>query len=406
MLMDPKPRWSVAFADVADSKWTAGAHFYQNLFSALRSLDAVRRPRIALIKWPWSPPLSDDGYREAVDEVLVAPQEPSRGADFWQRQRVRVQRLAHVYRPLGTTKPRLASLLRAERFDAIFTCGEEYGPNFGVPLLGWIPDFQHIHLPELFSQEEIRRRDQLFARTSRNATRVIVSSQDAWRDLEDFAPGVTDKARLLPFVAQVPEKVYVTDSAEMSLQYHLPERFIYLPNQFWRHKNHEVVIEALGLMKSRRSEITVVCTGNTHDNRNPLYFGQLLSRIATLNLRDNLILLGWVPHADIFELMRQSLAVLQPSLFEGWSTTVEEAKSLGKHILLSDIAVHREQDPSSVTFFDPRDPHALAECLVRVYDERKPGPDDELEDAARRSLPGRTREFGERFVEIVAEVAI
>jgi glycosyltransferase involved in cell wall biosynthesis len=402
--MEPKQRWSVAFADIASSSWTAGARYYQNLFVALRSLDAVRRPHIALIKWPWSPPQSHDGYRAAVDEMLVAPEEPSQAA-FWQRQRVRVQRFAHVYRPPGTTRPRLASLLRAEGFDAIFTCGEEYGPNFGVPLLGWIPDFQHIHLPELSSQEEGRQRDERFARTSRNATRVIVSSEDARRDFEDFAPDAAHKARVLPFVAQIPERVYATDPAEMCDQYHLSERFIYLPNQFWRHKNHELVMEALRLTKGTRPEITVVCSGNTQDNRNSLYFGQVLANISAMNLRNTLIILGWVPQRHTFKLMRQSLAVLQPSLFEGWSTTVEETKSLGKHIILSDIPVHREQNPASVTFFDPRDPHALAECLLHAYDERKPGPDDELEDEARRSLPERTFQFGERFIEIVAEVA-
>lgn len=400
---EPKPRWSVAFADIANSSWTAGAHYYQNLFSALRSLDAARRPRLVLIKWMWSAPQSYDGYREAVDEVLIAPPESSR--NFWQRQRVRMQKFAHLYRLPGTTKPRLASLLRAQQFDAIFTCWDEYGPNFGVPLLGWIPDFQHVHLPELFSPEENRQRDQLFTRMSRCATRIILSSEDARGDFENFAPAMAHKARVLPFVAQIPDKVYEADPAGMCEQYHLPKRFIYLPNQFWRHKNHELVIEALGLAKSTRPEITVVCTGNTQDNRNSLYFGQLLSKISISSLRDNLIILGWVPHAHIFKLMRQSLAVLQPSLFEGRSTTVEEARSLGKHIILSDIPVHCEQNPPSVTFFDPRDPHALAECLLRAYDERKPGPDEPLEGAARQSLPERTREFGERFMEVVAGVA-
>ena len=62
-----------------------------------------------------------------------------------------------------------------------------------------------------------------------------------------------------------------------------------------------------------------------------------------------------LPRAHVFRLMRQSLAVLQPSLFEGWSTSVEEAKSVGKRMILLDIPVHREQDPPRALFFDPRD---------------------------------------------------
>ncbi len=38
-----------------------------------------------------------------------------------------------------------------------------------------------------------------------------------------------------------------------------------------------------------------------------------------------------------------STALINPSQFEGWSTTVEEAKSLGVKMLLSDLEVHKEQ---------------------------------------------------------------
>ena len=59
--------------------------------------------------------------------------------------------------------------------------------------------------------------------------------------------------------------------------------------------------------------------------------------------------------AHLFQIMRRSLAVLQPSLFEGWSTTLEEARSIGKRTIVSDIAVHREQDLHTAMYFRPRD---------------------------------------------------
>jgi glycosyltransferase involved in cell wall biosynthesis len=406
MAMDSRPRWSVAFADIVNPSWTAGAHYYQNLFAALCSLDAELRPRLGLVRSRWSSyPKGYDGYRATVDEELMAPDEPGPSSSFVSRQRLRLRRIAHLNHPPTTARPRLASLLRARSYDVIFTCWEEYGPAFGLPLLGWIPDFQHLHLPDLFSPEETRQRDKLFARMSRHATRIVLSSEDAQRDFASFAPGDASKARVLPFVAQVPKRVYDVDPAAICGRYHLPKRFFYLPNQFWRHKNHELVIDALRIAKKTHDDIAVVCTGNTQDNRDSLYVGQVLAQISKLDLRDNMIILGWVPHADTFALMRQSLALLQPSLFEGWSTTVEESRSLGKHVILSDISIHREQDPPSATFIDPSDPRSLAGHLLRVYEEREPGADEQLEAAARRSLLERTRRFGERFMRIVAEVA-
>ncbi len=53
--------------------------------------------------------------------------------------------------------------------------------------------------------------------------------------------------------------------------------------------------------------------------------------------------------------MQNSLAIIQPSSFEGWSTVVEDAKALNQNIIVSDIAVHREQLPGHSYFFMPTD---------------------------------------------------
>ena len=70
------------------------------------------------------------------------------------------------------------------------------------------------------------------------------------------------------------------------------------------------------MLRSRR-DIVVVCTGNTNEYRDPHYFGRLLSGISQAGLRESMILPGFVPREDLYALMRQSVAVLQPSLFEG-----------------------------------------------------------------------------------------
>lgn len=49
-----------------------------------------------------------------------------------------------------------------------------------------------------------------------------------------------------------------------------------------------------------------------------------------------------MPYEHVPALLRESVALLNPSLFEGWSTTVEEGKSPGKHVLMSD----REELPA------------------------------------------------------------
>ncbi len=66
-------------------------------------------------------------------------------------------------------------------------------------------------------------------------------------------------------------------------------------------------------------------------------------------------------------LLRGAAAVLQPSRFEGWSTIIEDAKSLGKPIVASDIAVHREQLDGEQSSLLPLDDAAIwADAILDV----------------------------------------
>ncbi len=385
----------VAFVDLSQAEWVAGAHYLKNLFIALKSLDQSQYPEIALLQLAQTQPGDNSSLSAYADQLLKQP-----ALSVWQRIILRFQRQSGLR--VGP-KPQLMSLLHTHQIGALFST-TEFGPHFDLPLLAWIPDFQHLHFPHLFSKERIKTRNRSYSRIARYADRIILSSRNARQDFEQFAPNAAHKARVLSFVSQAPANVYESDPAWVCDKYNLPKKFFYLPNQFWKHKNHQIVVKALSLIKAKYPEITVVCTGNVKDTRNPHYFPQLSATISAEGLSDKFIILGMIPYEHIFQLTRQSLAVLQPSLFEGWSTTVEETKSIGKQIILSDIPVHREQAPSQAYFFDPHNPNVLAECLVKIFDEKEPGPDNELEALAREQLSVRTREFGQAFIKILREL--
>lgn len=65
--------------------------------------------------------------------------------------------------------------------------------------------------------------------------------------------------------------------------------------------------------------------------------------------------------------MNECISIVQPSLFEGWNTGVEEAKAINKYLILSDIPVHREQVTQNATFFNPYDETELSEKLLNAY---------------------------------------
>ena len=65
-------------------------------------------------------------------------------------------------------------------------------------------------------------------------------------------------------------------------------------------------------------------------------------------------------------LMKFSIAVINPSKSEGWSSTVEQAKSLGKFVLLSNLTVHKEQNPRRSYFFRVDDDFRLSKKILHM----------------------------------------
>jgi hypothetical protein len=101
--------------------------------------------------------------------------------------------------------------------------------------------------------------------------------------------------------------------------------------------------------------------------------------------------------------MRNCLALINPSRFEGWSSTVEEAKSIGKRVLISNIAVHQEQNPQGARYFDPDDVAGLCSIMQDVWNLPE-APDSELQREAKSQLRKRTLAYGEGYVKLVETI--
>jgi glycosyltransferase involved in cell wall biosynthesis len=383
-------RRSIAFTNMVHQTWTAGGQYLYNLLYAIKSSNLDFE--LVLRADHGTPPDAYKMYAGLIDRVIETPSYPLL-LKLPARTRRKILRMVSFD----------DYFLKKHRIDAQFTLMDP-GSARKIPSAVWIPDFQYLHFPEFYTKQDLENYSRDCAEAAEYARVVIASSESVCRDFEQAAPGMAHKARVLRFVAQISDEAYQTDPAEIAAHYHLPEKYFFLPNQLWQHKNHRIVLQALAIAKEEFPEITVACTGATHDHRNPGYFDLILSEIATLGLQSNFRILGKIPRPHFYPLMRGAVAVLQPSLFEGWSTTVEEVKSLGKTIILSDIPVHREQNPPAVRFFDPHDARALASVMQNLQREKNPTPEIQLEGQAKSALPERTKEFARAFKQIMDEL--
>ena len=94
--------------------------------------------------------------------------------------------------------------------------------------------------------------------------------------------------------------------------------------------------------------------------------------------------------------MSAAEAVIQPSLFEGWSTVVEDAKAMNQNMIASNLDVHNEQLLDTASFFDPKNENELEEKMIYHWEKNLAKPDYKYSD--------RVKEFGENFVKIVQKV--
>lgn len=267
-----------------------------------------------------------------------------------------------------------------------------------IKTINWIPDFQHIHLPQMFSKKEIENRDKSFMQIIKDSDVVVLSSFDALTDLKNFSSEYQNKARVLQFVSQPNSRYFElneNDKNNVFKKHDIKDDFFYMPNQFWKHKNHVTVFTAINELKKDGIELCVVCTGHLADYRNKTYIDEIKNFIKINNLEKNIKLLGLVEYEDVFTLIKFSKAVINPSLFEGWSSTVEECKSVEKNMILSDLDVHKEQYPNA-TFFERNSVESLKNILKNY---KKENIDSNIE-----SLEIRTKKFADTYVSICKEV--
>lgn len=374
----------------AGFQWIGGMEYIKNIILALAQLPEDKRATFEVSLLTNSS--ADEGFLETVRPHVKKIYFSDAPVPFFDRV-VGVVRRCFVPRPSGNRE------LQKDGYDFIYPV--EPGSGYkSTSAAAWIPDFQHRFLPELFTTNEITERDRDFSRIAKEASFVVLSSKSAEADFKNFYPEAAAKTKVLRFRIIPQPQWYEANPKDVLQKYHLPDKFFVICNQFWQHKNHLLVLDALKQLKDSGIEPVIVCTGHTYDYRKPRYFDTILQTIHKNGLARQVYLLGLVPKIDQIQLLRASIAVIQPSLFEGWSTIVEDARCFGRPVILSDLPVHVEQDPPKQRLFDRSSAASLASEISDCWNTLSPGPDLQAETVALEVNRKEVIEFGETFLQI------
>jgi glycosyltransferase involved in cell wall biosynthesis len=205
---------------------------------------------------------------------------------------------------------------------------------------------------------------------------IAHSSESAKHDFVERLPRHSAKAKAARFTSSLWTAKLDERPQEAVGKYHLPEKYAFVSDQWWTHKNHKIIPTALSITRKKGLRIPLVMAGvpaDCHDPENQL-LSNLLQDFATRGLADQVYFLGKLPFADLISIIRCATVIVEPSLCEGWNALIEDAKALGRPIICSDTDIHREQAPSALGHFSPLDPDNLAKILLDHFPDLEPGP--------------------------------
>ena len=388
----------IALMAVGDSAWQGGIQYIINILNALDAVADGKLIEVHLFKSN-SQHFSDLNNFKKIRLIVRSIEEVIPAFTFGNRLFWFLQRTL-----LGRINPRYENYLLREKFDYVFPatlsdCGGRL--NAGA----WIADFQYHHFPEGHSAEITLQAEKTISFIAKNTKKIILSSLFCENDSFRLFPETRSKTSVMPF------SVYINEAhlnAESLLKvrdiYGIDGSFLMVSNLFGATKNHKTLFEALGILRKQGIKIKLVCTGNFVNYAKMEFTNEVLQMITENGIRDQLYILGLIPREHQVALYRLSMAMVQPSINEGWSTCVEEAKALGKTLLLSDIDVHKEQYPDNPFFFKALNPSDLAMKIKEVTGslQGKEFPDMGTEKEALTKYSRDIKSFGENFLAIAS----
>jgi glycosyltransferase involved in cell wall biosynthesis len=309
-------------------------------------------------------------------------------------------------------RPDLAQFFTKQRVDwMLFPAPKTIAFETGIPYVMAVHDLQHRlqpEFPEVSADGQWESREYLFRNGTRYATLILVDSEVGKEDvLEFYGPyGLTpDRVEVLPFL---PACYLDTDVSESEMKrvrttYHLPERYLFYPAQFWPHKNHIRIVQALGLLKERHCyKISAVFCGSYGLETLKNTFHEVMSLAHQLQVENQIHYLGYVAEEDMSGLYAGAVALVMPTFFGPTNIPVLEGWAFRCPVLTSDIRGIREQVEDAAVLVDPRSVEAIAHGIYRLWT------DEDL----RRTLAGRGQQrlatytpddYRQRLMEIFEE---
>lgn len=263
----------------------------------------------------------------------------------------------------NTYMTELGKIIRREKIDALFLTEQLiYIPNLDVKVITPVHDLMHRYerkFPEVDSDYE--RRELLFKCQAKYADYILTDSELGKRQfLESYRKNKKLRIISMPFV--VPR--HIAEGREEYIE--VPDKYVFYPAQFWKHKNHINLIKAIQLLKESIRDIHLVLVGSEKN-----CCREIRKYILKNNLENEVTILGFISNENITYLYKHAVALIMPSYFGPTNIPPLEAMALGCPVAVSNKYAMPEQVGGAGMLFNPDSPQEIADCIRRLWTEEE-----------------------------------
>jgi glycosyltransferase involved in cell wall biosynthesis len=210
---------------------------------------------------------------------------------------------------------------------------------------------------------EFRNREHIYRNYLTQAFITIVDAEVSRESLHNRYGIDKDKMIIMPFSANPLLKK--SNNKEVLNKYNLSAGYLFYPAQFWSHKNHIRILQALNFLKEKNQAVKVVFSGGLQENTND-YFNKIIQYIKDFELEKDVSIVGFVPTEDMSALYSESLGVIFPSYLGPTNIPPIEAWAHQKPLICSEL--HKEQVGKAAILFDPDNYIDISECILKLHD--------------------------------------
>jgi glycosyltransferase involved in cell wall biosynthesis len=229
-----------------------------------------------------------------------------------------------------------------------------------LPSVMTLVDIQEAFYPQFFTRSELFNRAYHYSSSTRAADRVVTISEYSKATLVEhhrLSPGKV----IVAYLCAEP-RYFEAEQLQARPDATIPfADFVFFPANRWFHKNHDVLLRALRVLKERGRSANAVFTGLDVDGGYPL-----MRKAVEYGVRDRVHSAGYVSVKQMAYLYAHAEMLVFPSLFEGFGMPPVEAMSSGCPAVVAKATCLPEICRDAAEYFDPHDPVALADAICRV----------------------------------------